>query len=128
MEIASRAGLTTGDYAMALQGDDWYLCAENEHRSNFARFVNHSVRRCNVEVDGLDLPAWVGHIARLPTSPFALFFRTTRDIRAGEELCINYGQRYWDQTTSLGSRLHHELPILSSFWRLHPRRLTIDYW
>lgn len=153
-EVAARAGLTTGDFAMALQGDDWYLDAENPKRSNFARFLNHSVRRCNVAIGETAMPPWVGGLGTLvPTAPFAKWFYTIREIKAGEELCIDYGMRlaielgssayalaamltsrdrsaagagenYWDLTLDYNLR---NVPMLSSLRRLDPRRIIIDY-
>ena len=126
-EQAARAGLTTGDYAMAL-GSDWVLDAESEGSSNYARYVNHSLRRCNLRAGLMNMPSWVCWLPNVPTTPCALYFETMRPIAAGEELCIDYGSEYWDKTTALGYRLHDQLPVLSPLWRLHPRRLMIDYW
>ena len=62
----------------------------------------------------------------VPTSPFAVWFETTRDIAAGEELLLDYGQGYWDATVAMP--LHKYASFASPLWRLvDPRRIAIDY-
>ena len=58
-------------------------------------------------------------------SPSQIWFESTRDIAAGEELFANYGQGYWDAMVAMP--LHKHAPIGAPLWRLHPKRVMIDY-
>ena len=53
---------------------------ENERRSNFGRFINHSVRRANCQA----CDAWPSG-----TQMAAVYLETTRTIKAGDELLFD---------------------------------------
>jgi SET domain-containing protein len=120
-------GLTSSEYTFELD-EHWLIDAERGR--GFARCVNHSVRRANVEAVGADLGDLIDSLRdegvpllpilleglrmiEVPTSPFAVYYETSRKITAGEELLINYGGQFWDSKLELS--------------RLDPRRLAIDF-
>jgi len=94
------ASPSTGLYAMRTNGV--VIDGEDPDRSNYCRFINHSVRRANCQAT----EAWEDD------SPLAaVYLETLRDIAAGEELLFDYGEEYWDA----------QLP------RFSPQRLVVDY-
>lgn len=92
---------TTGAYAMGLANGK-IIDGEDSWRSNFVRYINHSVRRANcMAADAFDEDSAIA----------AVFLETLRPIKRGEELLFDYGHEYWDE----------RMP------RLSPTRLKIDY-
>ena len=85
--LAERYGRGTinlqGKYVFELRENGLYIDAGDEQASGRARYLNHSSRRPNlsVETDLLHNRVW---------------FRASRDIASGEELCFDYGPRYWE--------------------------------
>jgi len=87
--LAERYGTGTvslqGKYVFELRRDGSYIDAGDaaSPACGPARFINHSSRTPNLEaqVDLLHNRVW---------------FTATRDIRAGDELCFDYGERYWE--------------------------------
>ena len=112
-------------------GTDWVIDASDSSHSDWAHILNHSRRKQNCDFWLSGLPESVARAAELllplpvPTDPYALWYETTRDIAAGEELCTNYGTNYWDEQVC--ARLHKAAPALAPLWRLHPSRLAVDY-
>ena len=106
--------------------------ANDSLHSDWAHILNHSRRKQNCDFFLSGLPEGAARAAELllplsvPTDPYALWYETTRDIAAGEELCTDYGTGYWDR--QVGARLHKAAPALAPLWRLNPTRLAIDYW
>ena len=84
--LAERYGFGTinlqGRYVFELRENGLYIDAGDEATSGRARFLNHSARQPNlrVETDLLHNRAW---------------FSAIRDIAVDEELCFDYGERYW---------------------------------
>jgi hypothetical protein len=72
-----------GKYVFELRELAVYIDAADERSAGCARFINHSSRNPNlrVEVDLLHSRAW---------------FVASREIAAGDELCFDYGSRYWE--------------------------------
>jgi uncharacterized protein len=68
-----------GKYLFAM-GKDWTI--DGSSRENTARYINHSCVRTNVEPVQYDK---------------RIKFRSTRNIKAGEELFYNYGKEYFDE-------------------------------
>ena len=123
-----KAAGSSGKYAWQV-ADGWTIDAEDPKRSNWARYINHSVGRENCLAVPTDLPAI---LLRTPLpSPYAVWFETTRDIAPGEELLYDYGAAYWDPLTPLSRRLHAALPEGSPLYvlnaRLNPKRFIIDW-
>ena len=99
-EEATSRGKTSGRYfavVQALPGVDGPLVvdAEDETTSAWPRYINHSGRRANCENTELSLPFTVPDLVDLGKLPLGLYVRTTRDISAGEELLLDYGEEYW---------------------------------
>lgn len=92
-----------GLYAMALANGD-VIDGADEQRSNFVRFINHSVRKANCKA----CDAWEEDD---PLAMAAVYIETERQIAPGEELLFDYGHGYWDE----------QMP------RFSPKRLAIDY-
>ena len=113
-------------------GTGWVIDANDSPHSDWAHILNHSRRKQNCDFFLSGLPEGAARAAELllplpvPTDPYALWYETTRDIAAGEELCTDYGTGYWDR--QVGARLHKAAPALGPLWRLNPTRLAIDYW
>lgn len=69
-----------------IKGGKYLLTVDEKHiidgspRSNLARYINHSCRP-NAKAYSSGLRVWIW---------------STRTIRAGEEITINYGQEYFD--------------------------------
>lgn len=108
------AGRTSGDYFAALQlGRDSPLVvdAENVKTSGWARWVNHSKRKANCKNIELQLPVSPVEQLKLGRIPLGLYLVSSREIRKGEELLVDYGDIYWD----------------SRYRRYDPKRLAIDY-
>ena len=106
------AGETSGDYFALLNGagsSPLVIDAEDYRKSSWPRFINHSKRRANCKILELRQPLAEGVDARVP---LGLYVQTSRDIRAGEELLISYGDAYWDDR---------------GFPMWNPRRWLIDY-
>ena len=90
--LAERYGTGTinlqGKYVFELRRDGSYIDAGDEASSSvgIARYINHSGRRPNLlaQVDLLHSRVW---------------FEAARNIRAGDELCFDYGERYWEGWT-----------------------------
>lgn len=82
------AGLTTGDYAIAL-GASWTIDADDAETSSWLRYINHSSRRANAA--SFYAPPRRGLEARHG----ATFFEVTKRVAVGEELLVDYGQDYW---------------------------------
>lgn len=61
--------------------------AQDPERSNFVRYINHSVRRANCG----PYAAWGNEAPVL-----AVYFKTLRRVGPGEELLFDYGTTYWD--------------------------------
>lgn len=99
-----QASESTGAYAMLLSNGD-VVDGEDEAKSSYVRFINHSVRRANSQMEN----AFSGEMEDGPLS--AIYIQTIRDIKPGEELLFDYGPEYWD--TSVG--------------KFSPKRLAIDY-
>ena len=92
---------STGFYAMTLANND-VVDGEDPGRSNFVRYINHSVRAANCQASD----AWDDD------SPVAaVYMETTQQIDEGSELLFDYGSQYWD-------------PIVPRF---APKRFIIDY-
>lgn len=83
------AGLTTGDYAISLDGA-WTIDAEDPATSSWLRYINHSSRRTNAASYSAQLRGERGGGGRGAT-----FFETKKVVRAGEELLVDYGEDYW---------------------------------
>ena len=113
-------------------GTGWVIDANDSPHSDWAHILNHSRRKQNCDFFLSGLPEGAARAAELllplpvPTDPYALWYETTRDVAAGEELCTDYGTGYWD--SQVGARLHKAAPALAPLWRLNPTRLAIDYW
>ena len=106
-------GDTSGNYFATLQnapGDGpLVIDAEDYEISGWPRFINHSLRRQNCRNTELGLPLVDGVDVRIP---LGLYVQTIRDIKAGEELLVDYGPEYWtDRGLAPGT----------------PRRLMVDY-
>lgn len=101
--VAYEHGLTSGAYIMTL-GDTWVLDGDDEERSAWTRFVNHSKRKANCA-------SYMLTISPLEQRLNCVYFEATRDIASGEEILVDYGEEYWD------SRIGR--------WSLN--RLAIDY-
>jgi hypothetical protein len=74
-------------YLFALDFDgELYVDAKNLWLSNWVRYVNHSERRQNAiaYIDDAD-----------PARPM-IYLEATRDIEAGEEILVDYGEEYWE--------------------------------
>ena len=128
---ACNAGQTSLDYNWGL-GDEWHIDAEDPKRvrGSWARYINHSRRKQNCEHAFVGLPAPIASLLQrlrlnVPTDPVAVFLGTKSDIAEGEELFIDYGNGYWDATVCM--ELHKRAPFSAPLWRLHPRRVAIDY-
>ena len=79
-------GITvSGDYIFRVE-DDLYVDAEDPAHANWCRFINHS-SDANLRVKSL---AYSGY-----TQGPRVWFVSTRPIKAGEELCFDYGEEYW---------------------------------
>ena len=140
---AMTAGFTTGDYAMGLGQEEWCIdsedpphpqlpwwsrfASEHVYERSWAHFMNHSRRRRNCDAVFLNAPSWLSKIARVPTEPAHVWFFTNRDIKAGEELVIDYGEAYWDVQHPLGVWLMEHFPAALPLYRMNPRRIEIDY-
>ena len=115
LEEASRAwssGETSGAYFALLSGGagpPLVVDAEDYRKSSWPRFINHSVRRANCKNLELRQSLVDGWDARIP---LGLYVQTKRNIRAGEELLISYGDKYWQDR---------------GFPKTDPRRWVIDY-
>ena len=115
-------------------GTSWVIDASDSSHSDWAHILNHSRRKQNCDFFLSGLPESAARAAdlllpvpmSLPTDPYALWYETTRDVAAGEELCTDYGTNYWDG--QVGAQLHKAAPALAPLWRLNPSRLAIDYW
>ena len=113
-------------------GTSWVIDASDSSHTDWAHVINHSRRKQNCDFFLSGLPESAARAADLllplplPTDPYALWYETTRDIAAGEELCTDYGTNYWDE--QVGAQLHKAAPALAPLWRLNPSRLAIDYW
>ena len=100
---AFMASDSSGRYAMALSNGD-VVDGEDERRSGYVRFINHSVRKANCR----NCEAF-----RSQGGPLAVaYIETLRAIQPGEELLFDYGPEYWE---AMG------VP------RFSPLRLKIDY-
>lgn len=89
------------DYGIGLPGG-YEISAVDPKRSNFVRYINHSVLKANCGAYSM----WS------ETDPVsAIYLRTTRRILPGEELVFDYGESYWDARVP----------------RFSPKRLLIDY-
>ena len=109
---AKLRGDTSGDYHARLNG--WFgealvVDAEDE-ASGWPRYINHSRRRANCENFELRKPVAIG--PRRLGLPLGLYVQLRRDVAAGEELLVDYGDDYWDDR---GLR------------PLDPRRIAVDY-
>ena len=97
---------SSGLYAMCLATGD-VLDGEEEARSNFLRFINHSKAKANCEAED----AFYENEFLFGISCNAVSIATKRDIAAGEELLFDYGTSYWDELVP----------------RFTPKRIAIDY-
>ena len=98
LDSCHSVGLANGDI---IDGQD-------EGRSSFVRYINHSVRRANCQA----CDAWYEDD---PLGMAAVYIETMRPIKAGEELLFDYGAQYWDEQGGVvGSRIS-------------PKRIIIDY-
>ena len=101
-EAAVTAGENSGDYMFLIEGEDRWpggllIDGYDPARAGWPRYINHSVRRRNVQALVLEIPVdipVVGQSFALPTGIVA--FQPTRPIAAGEELLVDYGRQYWD--------------------------------
>lgn len=82
LEITSEPNL----YLFTL-GNGLCIDGADPARSNWVRFLNHSRRRVNCDTETVLSP--IGQFAT------GIAVRTTKDIAAGEELFIDYGDGYW---------------------------------
>ena len=84
--LAERYGSGTinlqGKYVFELRQMGMYIDA-GDADCGCARFINHSGRRPNLE-------------AQLDQLHSRVWFTAARDIAAGDELCFDYGERYWE--------------------------------
>jgi len=99
---ADRAWLTSrtvrnmgmsGDYLFEIE-DEIYIDGEDADVSNWCRYINHAMAsegECNLETRSWR-ETWDGEKLVEPR----LWFVALRDILAGEELCFDYGNEYWD--------------------------------
>ena len=78
-------------------GNGWCIDGANPERSNWVRYLNHSRRRVNCGSETILSP--VGGI------PTGIAIRTIRDVAAGEELFIDYGDAYWEKVPNPIDRL-----------------------
>lgn len=67
------------------QENDWYIGINAEKQGNIASLVNHSTDEPNVQAtiyiaDGMPIPAFIA----------------LKQINPGEQLLVNYGQKYWE--------------------------------
>ena len=113
-----KRGETSGRYAIKL-GSDWVIDAESGDDASCARYINHSVRRENC----VYVPCGLRALALpdvLPSSwsrePSFVYVEAMRQIEAGEELLVDYGEGYWTWAltdewpgSGLGSRLRRRL-------------------
>lgn len=128
--VLTDAFATSGLYAWSL-GPSWVVDADDEARSGWARYINHSVRRQNCAPVFTDPPEGLRRLLPSLPCPFAIWFETQRDIAEGEELLYDYGTDYWDGAAPLSTQVQQFAPRGSAaFWlnaRLNPRRLVIDW-
>ena len=81
-------------------GTSWVIDASDSSHSDWAHILNHSRRKQNCDFFLSGLPESAARAADLllpldlPTDPYALWYETTRDVAAGEELCTDYGTNY----------------------------------
>ncbi|GMI12836.1 hypothetical protein TrLO_g534 [Triparma laevis f. longispina] len=75
----------SGDYLFGVSGVDAFIDAEDEHFSNWTRFLNHSD---DPNVNVKSLPVGMSGSPRV-------WFVASRDISPGEEICFSYGDDYW---------------------------------
>eukprot|EP00518_Triparma_eleuthera_P005988 CAMPEP_0182483576 /NCGR_PEP_ID=MMETSP1319-20130603/41591_1 /TAXON_ID=172717 /ORGANISM="Bolidomonas pacifica, Strain RCC208" /LENGTH=126 /DNA_ID=CAMNT_0024685393 /DNA_START=389 /DNA_END=769 /DNA_ORIENTATION=- len=77
--------IAKNDYLFELRPSSLYIDASDPDPdvTNWTRFINHSSKDPNlvVEVNNLHKVVW---------------FDALRDIRPGEELCFDYGEKYWE--------------------------------
>ena len=84
----------SGDYLFEIE-DELYIDGEDVDVSSWCRYINHesasSEVKCNLETRS-SKQIWDGEKLVQPR----LWFVALRDIQAGEELCFDYGDEYWD--------------------------------
>ena len=68
-------------------GPETFIDAADPKKSNIARFMNHGTSAQALNVKRVR--------RKWPQEPRVLFF-AARDIEAGEELCFDYGNDYWE--------------------------------
>lgn len=68
----------------------WLINAKD--KGNISRFINHSQKNANLELDIRLLPSEELN----QVFPY-IFFVASRDIKAGEQLFYDYGNDYWKQ-------------------------------
>jgi len=75
--------------------EGWMIDGEDAQTASWTRYINHSVRKRNVESFYLrprqDFPSHFG----------ALYIEVVAAVRAGDELLLNYGKEYWDDRAPL---------------------------
>lgn len=98
------AGDTSGDYAIALC-ESHITDAEDASRSSWLRYINHSWRRANTA------SFYVPPRSGLSPEHGATMFCTSREVKPGEELLVDYGRDYWLARFPLG-------PLDPRWWRV----------
>ena len=91
------AGETSSNYfaTIANGAEPLVIDAEDADTSAWPRYINHSLRRANCRNTELNLPFVLPGGLDLGKVSLGLYIRTLRDIEAGEELLMDYGDYYW---------------------------------
>jgi len=89
----------SGDYLFEV-GDDSFIDGEDADCSSWCRFANHArpndgTDACNVEVIWR-ADASVDEALKKTVDTHHLYFVALSAIKAGTELCYDYGEEYWD--------------------------------
>lgn len=112
-DSAIQRGETSGRYFMEfpmldseMRNESFIIDGEEEKKSSWTRFINHSKRKANCMAVPLFEDRFRFEI------PLGIYIETTKKISAGEEILFDYGGEYWaNQGFSL--------------W--NPQRYIIDY-
>jgi hypothetical protein len=93
---------SNGHYATVLASGD-VIDGADPSRSNFVRYINHSVRKANCETCNM---------IDEENDVYAVYVEAKRRIEGGTELLMSYGDEYWD---NMGLK------------RWSPERWVVDY-
>lgn len=78
--------ISKNDYLFEIRESSLYIDANDADSTsvNWTRYINHA------EGDEVNLRVEVNALHKI------VWFEAIRDIKKGEELCFDYGDRYWD--------------------------------